>query len=534
MNIKSHLSLVTGLSVYFVLCAILYPSYFYSLSPDGISYISVADKYLHLDPNSINAYWSPLLSWLLIPVLAFIRDGMIAFKVLTMIIGALTIFSSYLLIQIFNISTFQKAIFTFTVAIMAFYFSLSTSPDLLLVLIYLIYLYLITSPSYLTHKQSGVLAGILGGLMYLTKSFGLPFFLSHFVLTNIIYLLRKSDAQTKKIIRINFFSGIVFALLIVTPWALIITDKQGHFTISESSTYNYSVITPGNEGAPMNKMGLLSPPNDTAISVWEDISSVDLEMWNFFGSKENIIHLVKYIADNTFELLQTLQDFSMLSISILLMALFYLFNRQWDAINSRTLTILTSLGVLFLGYALVLVLDRYIWMASIVLFAMAMSMTTVYRERFQIKNATYVLMVLTISWTFLQYPLKMSIHKMDINAFIGEIDKQLTPLQISGKIASNTEWDETLLLSYLQGWKYLGRPPENASEPAIAKTLAENNIDYYLMWESANNPGTPPAGFTLFTAVNIENVSNTELMPHNTLKVYASMEKSSAARSTRQ
>lgn len=529
MNIKSHLSLLVGLSIYFILWAILYPSYSYVVGPDSISYISIAEKYINLDSNSINAYWPPLISWLLIPFLAITNDGILAFKIVTMFIGTLTLIMSYLFIQSFKITAFQKAAYTITIAITVFYYSLSPSPDLLLILFYLMYLHLITNPAYFTHKINGLLAGILGGLMYLTKSFGLPFFLAHFILTNIIYLLRRNNKASKQIISFNFFSGLVVALLIAAPWVMTISEKQGHFTVGESSTYNYSVVTPGDPGAPMVKMGLLPPPNDSAISVWEDISSVEIPTWDLFGSTENIIHLVKYIAGNIFESLQTLQDFSMLSIGIILLALFYLIDRQWDAINSKILTILTSLGLLFFGYALVHVEQRYIWMISIVLLAIAMGMITVFRERFQIKNATYALIVLTVCWTFLQYPLKMAIHHKDLNAFVGKIDKQLSPLKISGKVASNKEWDETLLLAYLQDWKYLGRPAMKTTEPAISRTLAQNNIDYYLMWESSSKAETPPTGFKLLTSIDIENVSIPELMPYDTLKVYASLQRKSAS-----
>ncbi|MHC4720172.1 MAG: hypothetical protein ACYSYT_06835, partial [Planctomycetota bacterium] len=46
--------------------------YRYQINPDGISYISVAQKYLAGDfAGAINGYWGPLYSWLLMPFLYF-------------------------------------------------------------------------------------------------------------------------------------------------------------------------------------------------------------------------------------------------------------------------------------------------------------------------------------------------------------------------------------------------------------------------------------------------------------------------------
>lgn len=46
--------------------------YQYQINPDGICYISIAQKYLSGNYGSaINGYWGPLLSWLLVPFLFF-------------------------------------------------------------------------------------------------------------------------------------------------------------------------------------------------------------------------------------------------------------------------------------------------------------------------------------------------------------------------------------------------------------------------------------------------------------------------------
>src|SRR5271169_2930390 len=44
------------------------------IEPDGLNYLDISYAYLHRDwPNAINAYWSPLYSWLLAGAIAITR-----------------------------------------------------------------------------------------------------------------------------------------------------------------------------------------------------------------------------------------------------------------------------------------------------------------------------------------------------------------------------------------------------------------------------------------------------------------------------
>ena len=90
--LKFDLRLVLVLIVYLILGASLLGYYRYQINPDGISYISVAQKYLAGDwRGAVNGYWGPLLSWLLMPFLYLGIEPLLATKVLSLPIGAMTI-----------------------------------------------------------------------------------------------------------------------------------------------------------------------------------------------------------------------------------------------------------------------------------------------------------------------------------------------------------------------------------------------------------------------------------------------------------
>lgn len=70
--LKKNYVLIFILIIYLILGLFLLNFYQYILNSDGISYISIAQKYMIGDfNNAINGYWGPLFSWLMIPFLYF-------------------------------------------------------------------------------------------------------------------------------------------------------------------------------------------------------------------------------------------------------------------------------------------------------------------------------------------------------------------------------------------------------------------------------------------------------------------------------
>ncbi len=91
-TLKFDFRLALVLIIYLILGIFLIKYYRYQINPDGISYISIAQKYLNGDfTNAINGYWGPLISWLLMPFLYWGVEPLLAAKVLNLIIGLITI-----------------------------------------------------------------------------------------------------------------------------------------------------------------------------------------------------------------------------------------------------------------------------------------------------------------------------------------------------------------------------------------------------------------------------------------------------------
>ena len=90
----------TGLGYFLV------PNYQYKLSRDLTSYISIAQKYFDgAYYDAINAYWSPLFSWLLALFLGWSESPLIAVRIFCLFIGLLTILSVRVLASRFALSS---------------------------------------------------------------------------------------------------------------------------------------------------------------------------------------------------------------------------------------------------------------------------------------------------------------------------------------------------------------------------------------------------------------------------------------------
>ncbi len=77
---------------YIIGCIFLFPFYKYQINPDGVSYLSIAEHYLRGDfESAINACWSPLMSWLLVPLLFAGFAPISAAKFLLLITGLVTL-----------------------------------------------------------------------------------------------------------------------------------------------------------------------------------------------------------------------------------------------------------------------------------------------------------------------------------------------------------------------------------------------------------------------------------------------------------
>ena len=478
-------SFLYALILFLLIGILLIPCYLHKVNPDGISYFSIAEKYLDRDfKNALNGYWGPLYSWLLVIFMGIGFSAVLSAKLLSMIIGVVFLWQADKFYILLGIRRKWKTLLLFLTMINLIYFALSVvTPDFLFACLILIYINLMIGNKYRKNKRYGILAGFVGALLYLTKAYGLPFFLFHYLVINLLFYFLKKEKSVRKTVVFNFLSGMIIFLLISVPWIILISGKYGYFTIGTSGRFNHALIGPETKDFPVHINGLLPPPNSTANSVWEDISYEEMPDWSATSSWRNILHQLWTIFKNIVWTGIILSQYSFLAIFILLGILIYLYRQGWQSLHSRIFFVLISMLILFSGYLLILVVVRYLWVCMVFLLGAGGGLLTLISEKYKQKRALQTFIVVVFSLSFVIYPVIKTVPNLRGKPHIERINSYLQEMKIKGKIASNERWHDGVWLAYFNDWHYYGERGET-SESEFKEQLKEYEIDYYIHWES--------------------------------------------------
>ena len=83
------------------------------------------------------------------------------------------------------------------------------TPNILITCILIYYFYFLLNSNYSNKGHYGFLCGLIGSLAFFSKSYALPFFISSFVLFNLIYYFQSFTKEKKRNIIKNLFLGLM-------------------------------------------------------------------------------------------------------------------------------------------------------------------------------------------------------------------------------------------------------------------------------------------------------------------------------------
>ncbi len=485
LRLESNFTL--ALIIYSILGILLLNYYQYQIDSDGVSYISLAQKYVKGDIyNAINAYWGPLLSWLLTPFLLFGLKPLLAVKLLNLIIGFLAILGLRSLSYKFEMAErIRSAIFFSLIPIVLSFSTFLITPDLLLATILVFYLDVIFDSCYVDRVYNGILCGALGGIAYLCKIYAFHSFILLFFIFNMFHFFRNK----RKKVFLNFFLGLIVFLIISGSWSLILSNKYKEITIGSSPEFNKVIVGPGPKSGvhPMYYQGFFKPPNETAISVWEDPTYLikTMKPWSPFESWNSFNHQLTIIKDVLYRTVLIYSDFSTLSIAIIIAYILFCVSAYRIQLLSNDLLFPLITVIIFpLGYTLVLVEARYLWIVDFLLLLMGgYTLNVLFKNAYfteTMKKVTLAFFILS----FIAIPTKNLIRNINIGKKIHDIYKELDGrYNIDGNVAANRDWRNSFHLSYYLDVSYYGIPRENISSKELMKELEKNNIDYYIVWD---------------------------------------------------
>ena len=486
--LKKNEDIIIFLVIYSLLAIVLMNYYQFIITADGISYIGLAQSYLVGNGgDAINGYWGPLFSWLLTPFLLFAKTPLqasIFAKIVSLIVGFFTIIGVDKLSTKLSVQRlFKLAILTTMVPVtLSFAFNMIT-PDLLVTCLLLYYLIIIFDPKYPDKLLNGLFCGILGATAFLAKSYALPFFIVHFVLFNSIYYVKEISKLKKKNLLKNFFLGIAILFVISGVWIGAISDKYGELTLGTSGAYNQALVGPESQGHPMYYQGLLQPSNKNAVSVWEDPSYLKMKKWSPFQSESYLKHQINIVLQNIAKTFTYLESFSVLSIFLIVLSLILITRSVFKDSRDNLIYLLVTITIYCGGYTLLLVEMRYIYLVCILLIIMAFYMINkAYNLKVvnvKIKNILLILVV----FSFILVPVICLVQFVNVGEGTYNLSQSLaTDYGMHGNIASDGNWERTLILSYYLNSKYYGITRNATDSNDVQKQLEDNNIDYYFVW----------------------------------------------------
>lgn len=478
---------LVSVGLYLILLLLLIPHYIYQLDPDGISYIGIAQKYLNGDfQNAINGCWGPMISWLLIPILATGLKPIIGFKLMTSFIGLLTLFQTYRVLRKLAIdeSLILPTLFCSVFIILNFALTL-VAPDLLFAFFGMCFVNeLLNFNENQENKITGIKIGWYGALLFLTKNYGLPFFIVTFLLISFVIFIRNSEKVERMKVLSHCIIGMVVFGLISFVWIYLLSTKYGYWTFGTAGHYNHRVFGPQSLGHPMYYVGLMEPANSTATTIMEDFSYVDVPEWAATDLLSNIRFYVSRLLNNFFAYFKILNDFSFMTACLLLVGVIYLVQLGRKFLYNKVLVILLFLLVLTSGYLILLIEHRYLWLYNLLVLVLGSYFLTVFLKKFQLNNLSKVILLLFFYCSFLLYPGITLSRNFNKGKEMYLQSQQLIELGVKGRIATKGTWYGGAVMAYYTGAQFYGTCKHTAPE-LVANELAAHNIDYLIVWGNA-------------------------------------------------
>lgn len=496
--LKKNWDIITISIIYLFLSFFLFRFFQYNIAGDEISYIDIARAYsLGHWENAINGYWSPLYSWLMVPFLFIVGFkplyGVYISKLLSIVIGFFTILAVRRLGIIFGLEKTVLRVFLASLILpIVFYALFYQTPDLLLVLFLTLYLSLIYNPSYQTKLSYGILCGITGALAYFTKSFAFPFFLIHFVFSNVLFYSKSITIQ-KKIILKNLMLGLTIFFVLSGLWIGTISTKYDKLTLSTAGEYNQALVGPEYKDntfdhgiSPIYSIGLIQPPNNDTTSIWGDLSYFKMDKWSPFDSWNNFKYEIELIISNIIYTFNIVESFMVVAIIILIAMIFMLTSSKIDdKTKSRLKYMLITIFIYVGGYCLIVPEWRYLWFIFVLLSISSFIIidSSHKNQLITISIRNIFLIFLFCSFVF-QPALEMSHFANQKDVKYGISENLELNYNVHGNFASD-EWDGALTIAYYLNSKYYGGTKKTDNATLINQELINNNIDYYFVWNKS-------------------------------------------------
>lgn len=521
---------------YLFASAIIFPYVrWYADNPDTFQYLAIASKYCSGDwSHAVNGYWSPMISWLLTIPLLFFNDQLLAFKILQVLIGVFTLWQWNRLLNKTSIRKSRKNILVFVfIPFIIDYSLLNATPDLLFMgLLFMLINFFLTG-DISSNRVLAIKTGLAGGILYLTKAFGFPFFIA---ITIIIIFFELRGKERKRIVwkNVALLYGIFFLISFV--WIVSLSLHYNRFTISEAVRFNMSreaAPLPGRSASlPVLNKGLFAPLTNS-LSAWESpgeyVNNVKITPFN---STSDYLKIIKRNLLSIYYF-----DFRHQAGIIFLLLLFlFIIRRGINELMKERWILILMLFILLLygGYALILVHTRYTWINNLLMVIMsAYFIQSIFNKKsLRFISAISFIFILLLS---VKRPVKEILFTSDSDYPVGWIVGSLThPFEtmwifyrsdvrlqrvinevqtnnfLSGNVASlkikgmdRDPYTNALRIAQAGNCRYYGQLNDEINLQLQKDELKKMNINYIITWKNTEWGNEAPVYYNVEAEVKI-------------------------------
>jgi hypothetical protein len=254
---------------------------------DGISYISIARQYAagH-DGAAVNAYWSPMISWLMAPQIAAGVPEVLAFDLVSALAASVAIGVAVWFVWR---KTSGNLLMSFAVMLLLLVFALGNipvlTPDMLVVAWIVVFVTFLSEFDdrfdAIAPRRRLLWAAVLGVVCafgYVTKLYLVPVFVVVIFIWLSIRLAQRwaargsvSRATAARPVVVTLGAALLALVIVSTPWVAMLSVKYGEVTAGSSMAVNLENKFEDPSGAgPDASTVLYPPPNEYAVSFGED------------------------------------------------------------------------------------------------------------------------------------------------------------------------------------------------------------------------------------------------------------------------
>ncbi len=467
------------LMMYLFMVWFLFPYFKYSIEPDGIAYIQVAKHYVNGDfLTAINGYWSPLISWLLIPFIYLGLPTLLSFKILNILVGIGVLFSFKTLLKDLPYPLQYIGIFSTIPSTIYFVIHLAY-PDLLAVWFLLIYFNILHKRQ--TSVKQSITLGLLGACCYVAKYYCLGFFI---LFTSLWYFILYLPNKTSYKQLLKSYGIIMFVFCLLSGiWISLLSQKYGYFTFSTAKQYNQQLIYKSQEKGYLHHPeiydGFSIPTHKNKISAWEDPSFTtfnNVPLFSFFDQS-------KLILKNTIKLFfYFLPRYNLFAFLLLPLAGLILYTHFYKkSIPNIILDLLLFTFIFPSGYLLLFLTERYLIIYTYLIMALGLYLFAhfFYLENYSKSKKWAILVVFVLA--HLYFPFKGIVDNFNYFEKQYQQVKVLQQLDLSSKarIASNDGYYLMHYYAFHLNWQYVGQSTPYKTEPEFQNAINNANIDYF-------------------------------------------------------